>query len=161
MHAGQTQPSPRTNMNPVPATRDDFREWLTMRQALYSGCEETFHLQEMHAILTSREMACFLAKSEVGDSVIGMIELSLRNIVDGCLGSPVGYIEGLYIKPEFRGRGFGRQFVTFADSWFISAGCREMATDTEFDNEDAQRFFRSLDFDETWRIVEFRKRLDL
>jgi aminoglycoside 6'-N-acetyltransferase I len=128
-----------------------------MRQAVYSGLDDEHHRQEMDMILESAAMAAFIGVSRIDDQCIGLLELSLRNIVDGCLGSPVGYIEALYIKPEFRGRGLGRQFVTFADSWFMSSGCREAATDSELDNRAAQEFFRRVGFVETWRIVEFKK----
>ena len=144
-------------MVPLSVERGDFPEWLAMRQALYTGVTEAFHLQEMESIFTSPHMRCFLAKSEVGDDVIGLLELSLRNIVDGCSGSPIGYIEGLYIKPEFRGRGFGRALAAFAESWALGHGCEEIATDSELENTSAQGFFQGLDFGETWRIVQFKK----
>jgi aminoglycoside 6'-N-acetyltransferase I len=144
-------------MDISPITSEDMDEWLAMRRALYTGLDDAFHRREMDVIVTSREMTCFIGRLSGGEVCVGMIELSLRNVVDGCLNSPVGYIEGLYIKPELRGRGFGRQLVAFAESWFIRNGCREMATDAELDNSEAQAFFRQLRFSETWRVVEFKK----
>lgn len=41
---------------------------------------------------------CFLAVGENGDAW-GIVEVSLRNVVDGCLTSPVGYVEGIYVDP--------------------------------------------------------------
>jgi len=147
-------------MIPRSAERDDFPEWLTMRQALYSGLTEAFHLHEMESIIASPQMWCFLAKSEVDEGVIGMLELSLRNIVDGCSASPVGYIEGLYIKPKFRGRGLGRALVAYAESWVLGHGCEEIATDSELDNTAAQDFFHHVGFGETYRIVQFKRTLN-
>jgi aminoglycoside 6'-N-acetyltransferase I len=141
----------------LPVKREQFAEWLSMRQALYTGLDDEFHRREMEAIFASAEIMCFLGVSRVGEGLMAMMELSLRNVVDGCIGSPVGYIEGLYLKPEFRGRGFGRRMIAFAESWFISSGCREMATDTELENTTAQQFFRYAGFEETWRIIEFKK----
>jgi ribosomal protein S18 acetylase RimI-like enzyme len=34
-----------------------------------------------------------------------------------------------------------------------------MATDAEMENEDAQQFWSDLGFEETWRIVQYRKSL--
>jgi aminoglycoside 6'-N-acetyltransferase I len=141
-----------------PVTRDQFADWLAMRQQLYTGLDATFHCDEMEAIVASNDLACFLAIADRG-GVLGMIELSLRNLVDGCIGGPVGYIEGLYVKPEFRGQGCGRKMVAFAESWFAERGCRDIATDAELENTDAQDFYRRIGFDETWRIVEFKKPL--
>ena len=145
-------------MKLLPVARDQFAEWLAMRQQLYTGLDEAFHRDEMEAIVSSDDLACFLAIADRG-GVIGMIELSLRNLVDGCIGGPVGYIEGLYVKPEFRGQSCGRQMVAFAESWFAERGCRDIATDAEIDNAEAKEFYRRIGFDETWRIVEFKKTL--
>jgi aminoglycoside 6'-N-acetyltransferase I len=98
----------------------------------------------------------------VGDDeqVIGFTELSLRNVVDGCLTSPVGFVEGLFVKSPFRGHGCGRQLVEFAAEWFKSRGCSEMATDAEAHNVEAQKFHENMGFTETYRIVEYRKALE-
>lgn len=146
-------------MHITPVERADFDEWLTMRQALYTGLDETFHRREMAAIVASPEMGSFIGRSSAGGEAIGFMDLSLRNIVDGCISGPVGYIEGLYIRPGFQGQGLGREFVAFAESWFLSRNCNDAATDSELENEAAQAFFRGAGFTETWRIVEFRKSL--
>lgn len=88
-----------------------------------------------------------------------MIEVSLRNVVDGCPTSPVGYVEGIYIDPEHRGSGLARQLLEQAEDWCRSKGCTEIATDAELDNQDAQRFHERMGFEETYRIVEYRKKL--
>lgn len=139
-----------------PITRENFQDWLAMRKELYSGLSDTFHRREMEAILDSDESHAFIATDTNGDDV-GLLELSLRNIVDGCVGGPVGYIEGLYVRPACRNRGYGRLMVEFAEAWSRDRGCREIATDSELENIRAQDFFRRCAFTETWRIVEFTK----
>ncbi len=67
---------------------------------------------------------CFLAMTEAGD-VCGMVEVSLRNIVDGCLTSPVAYIESIYVDPEFRGTGIARQLLVRAEHWCRSKVVRK------------------------------------
>lgn len=145
-------------MHIAPVRREHFACWLQMRSDLYSGLTEQFHAEEMEWIFTSADKTCFLAWAS-DDSAAGLLELSLRNIVDGCVGAPVGYIEGLYLRPDQRGRGLGRQLLEHAEQWFHAQGCRAMATDTELDNTAAQEFFRHAGFEETYRIVEFRKPL--
>jgi aminoglycoside 6'-N-acetyltransferase I len=145
-------------MTIVPVTRDRFPVWKTMRQALYTGVDPEFHVAEMEHVFTSREMACFLAIANEADA-IGMLELSLRSIVDGCIGGPVGYIEGIYLAPQHRGRGHGHAMLEWAARWARTHGCHELATDAEIDNADAQAFYRNLGFEETWRTVQFKKSL--
>ncbi len=141
------------------ATRRDVPVWLAMRQDLYSDVDDASHALEMDLILSSSDRACLLVRSPGGDAV-GFIEITLRNAVDGCLGGPVGYIEGIYLIPSWRGLGLGPAMVDAVAEWFRAQGCRAMATDAEIDNEDAQQFWNELGFEETYRIVQYRKSLD-
>lgn len=140
-------------------TQADFPVWKKMRQALYNSLDDDHHEAEMAWILKADYLECLLAISEEG-RVMGFLELSLRNIVDGCLTTPVGYIEGLYLKPEYRNSGHGVELVARAEEWCRTQGCREMATDSELENRHAHDFFRSEGFEETFTVVQFKKSLD-
>ncbi len=52
-----------------------------------------------------------------------------------------------------------RRLMTRAEDWCRSKGCKELATDAELENQQAQRFHRHMGFQETYRIVEFKKEL--
>jgi aminoglycoside 6'-N-acetyltransferase I len=142
----------------TPATRRDAEAWLVMRRDLYSDVDDAFHALEMDLILSSDDRACLLVRAP-DDEAVGFIEITLRNAVDGCLGGPVGYIEGIYLIPSWRGLGLGPAMVDAVAEWFRTQGCRAMATDAEIDNEDAQQFWNDLGFEETYRIVQYRKSL--
>lgn len=129
-----------------------------MREHLYTGLDGDFHDREMAFILDSAHTAAFLALAATGEPA-GLLELSLRNVVDGCIGGPVGYIEGLWLAPGHRGRGDGRRLVDFAAAWFREQGCRDMATDALLDETGAQAFWRRAGFEETWRVVQFKRPL--
>lgn len=79
--------------------------------------------------------------------------------MDGCLGGPVGYLEGIYVIPEQRKQGYGRALVEFPAQWFRSKGCRDIAADAELHNVVAQDFLARAGFAETYRIVEYKKSL--
>jgi len=145
-------------MRIVEVTRRWFPEWKRLRQSVYKGLDESFHDEEMELLFGSLEATSFLGFSEDGEA-IGVLELSLRNFVDGCLGGPVGYIEGIYLTADYRGQGLGREMIEFAAEWFRSKGCEEMAADSELENTAAQRFFVCNGFEETFRVVEFKKTL--
>ena len=145
-------------MRIVEVTRGRFPDWKRLRESVYEGLEESFHDEEMEILFSSSEAASFLGLSDNGE-VIGMLELSLRNFVDGCLGGPVGYVEGIYLTPDHRGQGLGRELLEFAAEWCRSKGCREMAADSELDNVNAQQFLAGNGFEETYRVVEFKKPL--
>jgi len=145
-------------MQIVEVTHDSLPDWKRMRQAVYPNVSDAFHDDETRLILAASDATCFLGFSDSGEAV-AMLELSLRNHVDGCLGGPVGYIEGIYLKPEMRGAGHGQRLIEFATDWFRSRGCRNMAADAELDNTAAQAFMRRMGFEETYRIVEFKRSL--
>lgn len=139
-------------------TRRDVPVWRVMREDLYSGVDEAFHEFEIGLILGSKDRECLLVRGPNEDPV-GFVEVSLRNVVDGCHGGPVGYIEGIYLIPSWRGLGLGPAMIDAVAEWFRVQGCRDMATDAELENPDAQQFWSDLGFEETWRIVQYRKSL--
>ncbi len=152
-------PSENASLSLSEATSKDLKIWRAMRDDLYAGVPPEFHEAEMTLMLASDDRACLLVR-DPEDEAIGFIEVSLRNVVDGCLGGPVGYIEGIYLVPNWRGLGLGPAMIEAAATWFRAQGCRDMATDAELDNEDAQQFWSELGFDETWRIVQYHKSLN-
>jgi aminoglycoside 6'-N-acetyltransferase I len=138
------------------ATLADFNIWHRMREELYGGIDPAHSEAEIRHIVEDPALATYLVFDENETAPIGMLELSLRNIVDGCLSSPVAYIEGLYVVEKWQGRGLGPQFIDFAKKWAQEHGCTELAVDTELDNERAQRFYEKNGFEETFRVVQYR-----
>ena len=146
-------------MRIVKITRDRFAEWRLMRQELYGDLDAGFHDAEMGLMFSSTQATCFVGVAESGAGV-AILEVSLRNFVDGCLGGPVGYIEGIYVIPGQRRRGYARQLAEFAANWFRSKGCRDIAADAELTNLVAQDFLAKVGFDETYRVVEYKRSLE-
>jgi aminoglycoside 6'-N-acetyltransferase I len=133
--------------------------WLSMRSALWPDASEQEHLREMADVL-SRGHFVMLAFDNDG-LAIGFAEISKRNdYVNGTAGSPVGFLEGLYVAPSHRRQGVGRALVFAASSWATAKGCSELASDSLVENVDAHAVHRALGFVETERVVYFCKRLD-
>jgi len=145
-------------MRIIEITRERFPEWRRMRHELYGELSAQFHEAEMELIFSSKEATCFIGLSESG-AAVAMLEVSLRNFVDGCLGGPVGYIEGVYVTLGERKQGYAGELIEFATSWFRSKGCRDMAADAELANLIAQDFLTRAGFDETYRVVEYKRSL--
>jgi len=143
-----------------PCTEKSVSDWLMLRQELWPHATGK-HPFEIQAILENpKKMSGFLVRTE-NNIAVAFAEASLRyEYVSGCETSPVAYLEGIYVKPEWRKQGVARLLCDAVESWGISAGCRELASDTEIENVNSQNMHAALGFEETDRIVFFRKALN-
>lgn len=134
-------------------------DWLSLRHALWPRTTAELHKAEIAAFLARDHHAvAFIVRDAT--AAIGFAEATLRHdYVNGCSTSPVAFLEGIYVRPEYRRRGAVRLLVGAVENWAIGLGCRELASDTELHNQLSQRVHASLGFHETERIVCYLKRL--
>ena len=134
--------------------------WLRLRQALWPDCPPHAHLDEMRSfLLDPGRYAQFVAYGEGGEAV-GFAEAALRtDYVNGTRTSPVAFLEGIYVAPAQRRRGWGRALVNAVAGWARASGCSELASDALLENEASHLMHRALGFEETERVVFFRKDL--
>jgi aminoglycoside 6'-N-acetyltransferase I len=134
--------------------------WLRLRQELWPHCSREEHLTEMSSFCARPErFAQFVAYAGSGQAV-GFIEVAVRtDYVNGTDSSPVAFVEGIYVVPEARRMGTARALVAAAERWAANKGCREIASDAGLENETSHAMHRALGFQETERVVFFRKLL--
>lgn len=138
---------------------DDRAEWIRMRGALWPA-EPDDHPPEIDAYFERPPANATTFVVERPDGGLGgFVEVGLRDYAEGCVTSPVGYLEGLWIDPDLRRRGSARGLVAVAEDWARARGCREMASDTVIDNTRGEAFHRALGYAEVERIICFRKDL--
>ena len=70
-------------------------------------------------------------------------------------GNPVGYIEGIYVEPEYRNKGIARELIEFSRQWSKEKGCAEMGSDCYLSNEVSRKFHNAVGFEEAGVIVHF------
>lgn len=142
-----------------PLSPADTEAWLALRQMAWPEWSLRQHLTEMAAMLASpQRYAVFVSADEEG-LVNGFVEVSLKEHVPGCTSSPVAYVEGWFVEEGARGRGIGRALMEAAMAWAQSRGCRELASDTDLEDEAAQAAHRALGFEEVERIIVYRRAL--
>ena len=134
--------------------------WLAMRMALWADASADDHRGYMAISLAQPERFLQLMMYDGMHQAVGFIEGSIRgDYVNGTETSPVGFVEGVYVVPEWRRKGVARQLFAAIGDWARARGCRELASDALLDNEASQRAHRALGFEETERVVYFRRLL--
>ena len=88
----------------------------------------------------------------------GFAQCSLRtDYVEGTNTSPVGYLEGIFVKADYRNRGYAKELLVACEKWAKNMGCSEFASDCELDNIGSLKFHLTMGFDEANRIICFKK----
>lgn len=115
-------------------------------------------VQEMRQLILQDDSNVFLAYQN--NEAIGFAQCQLRyDYVEGTSSSPVGYLEGLFVKKEFRKQGFAKKLVDDCEKWSKEKGCREFASDCELENKQSLAMHLKLGFVEANRIICFKKDL--
>jgi aminoglycoside 6'-N-acetyltransferase I len=89
------------------------------------------------------------------------IFLSIRtDYVEGSDSSPTGYLEGIYVKPEFRKSGIANKLLSEGEKWLKEKGCKQIGSDAYIDNKISYDFHMNGGFKEAGRRVTFIKNID-
>jgi aminoglycoside 6'-N-acetyltransferase I len=134
--------------------------WLALRAEFIPevGTEEQRGFLQAFA----RDSAAFRAfvAEDPQAGLLGFAEVAVRtDFVNGCEHRPALFLEGIYVRPEHRGRGVARALCDAAGRWGVEQGCREFASDVYIDDHDSLAAHAGLGFEETERVVYFRKPL--
>jgi len=138
-------------------TQADKAEWLQMRKGIWPEAPDDYLGSDMEKILGNENYLVLFACD--GDQPIGLTEAQIRDFGEGCDTSPVGYIEGWFVRGDYRGRGIVGIMTHAAENWAREKGCREMASDTWLDNDPSIRAHWKLGYYEVDRLIHFVKRL--
>ncbi len=137
------------------ATETDIPDWLELRMQLWEPDPDDDFQKEILEIVRSSKQVAFIAYADAEKA--GFLEVSIREYADGCRTNHVGYIEGIFVKPELRRRGISRLLIEKAETWFRARGCTEMASDAELDNDISLKMHAAMGFQSLKPIVQFTK----
>ncbi len=141
----------------IKATEKHLEDILKMAKDLW---KDDFSEKEMRNFfkeaLNSDKFNVLLHFSE--NIVTGFIFLSLRtDYVEGSNSSPTGYIEGIYVKQDFRKSGIAKKLLIEGEKWVKQEGCTQLGSDTYIDNRMSIDFHIKSEFKEAGRLVTFIK----
>ena len=133
----------------VPLMKERFRndpKWLLKRQCISSIMRET------------EDTLLYFD----GLEVLGFAMVSLRkDHVDGSYFSPTGYLEALFVKPEFRNKKIALELMIEAEKWCLARDCKEMGSDVELDDKLSHTFHEKGGFTRLNTTVAYIKELEV
>jgi GNAT superfamily N-acetyltransferase/predicted nucleotidyltransferase len=114
--------------------------------------------EEYELLLTKENAAVFLYYKN--DQPAAFAQCQLRyDYVEGTETTPVGYLEGIYVKAEERRKGIARKLLFACENWAKEHGCVEFASDCELSNIESQEFHQAVGFEEANRIVAYVRKI--
>lgn len=143
----------------VPYELDYLDDLTSMALDLWPKNEYMHLRDEFERFEGDEKQMVFL--SILDDLPVGFIHVSLRtDYVEGADSSPVGYVEGIYVLPEFRKKGMSKKLLLKAEEWSKSNGCVQIASDIEDENVVSYAFHVGVGFKEVNRVICFIKNID-
>ena len=115
-------------------------------------------VSDFENLLKDNKAKCFIKYHE--GVPVGFAHCGLRyDYVEGTTSSPVGYLEGIFVEPQFRNLGFAKELITTCEEWAKDKGCTEFASDCEAMNIESLNFHMAVGFEKANEIICFRKRI--
>ena len=136
----------------------DRTAWAEMRAALWPDAVAQTHAKDIDQVLASDGAWGFIAELP-GGVPVGFAELAIRPYANGCETRPVPFLEGIWVKPQFRRQGIGLRLIAHIEAFLAARDFREIGSDSLIDDKSAHAAHRSWGFSETERVVYFRKDL--
>jgi aminoglycoside 6'-N-acetyltransferase I len=137
----------------------DCAAWIDMRTSLWPHDSASLHAQAVEAILADDEAWGFIAESPEG-APAAFAEVAIRKYANGCDSEPVPFLEGIFVRPEFRRQGAGARLIAQVEGFLTARGFNELGSDALIDNLASQAAHRVWGFTEMERVVCFRKLLN-
>jgi aminoglycoside 6'-N-acetyltransferase I len=133
-------------------------DWLVLRAEFFPEDFPGEHQQFLEKWAARQEGFTAFVASDENAGLLGFAEVAVRqDYVNGCQFQPALFLEGIFVREEHRGKGVARSLCEAAAVFGEQRGCREFASDVLIDDEQSLAAHAGLGFEETERVVYFRK----
>ncbi len=141
----------------IKAEKTHIDDMAELANALW-GENPQILINEFVKNISKDDIAYFIKVVE--DRPVAFAHCQLRyDYVEGTNSSPVGYLEGIFVKEDFRLRHIASELIEICEKWSKGHGCTEFASDCELDNRGSMEFHLKNGFEEMNRVICFRKSL--
>jgi len=130
----------------------NLNDWKQLVKEFWKNISE----YEINLIINAREHAEFIAIQD-GEAV-GFLNATIRHdYVEGCKDYNTAYIEGIYVKPDYRKNNIGSLLIKEFEKWAMELGITELASDAEIDNQASINFHNTNGYKTVSKNVHFAK----
>ena len=140
------------------ATKNDIGIIANLANLMWTEPSVDDLAAEFSELLSKEDAQVFLKYED--EIPVGFAQCQLRHdYVEGTGTTPVGYLEGIFVKEHCRNKGYAKELLNECETWAREKGCREFASDCEIDNDSSFQFHKAMNFEEANRIICFTKKL--
>ncbi|WP_052345768.1 aminoglycoside 6'-N-acetyltransferase [Paucisalibacillus sp. EB02] len=138
----------------IVAGKEQVDDLIKLAMKVYTGSTYDGLQQEFHDMFQTDKHRFLLYL--VKEKPIAFMHLSIRvDYVQGCESSPTGYLEGVYVDPDYRKKGISTALFNEGKKWLLEKGCKQIGSDMEEGNHTSYSFHMSVGFKEAGRLVTF------
>ena len=140
------------------ATKNDIRIIANLANLMWTEPSVDDLAAEFSELLSKEDAQVFLKYED--EIPVGFAQCQFRHdYVEGTGTTPVGYLEGIFVKEHCRNKGYAKELLNECETWAREKGCKEFASDCEIDNDGSFQFHKAMNFKEANRIICFTKKL--
>ncbi len=132
--------------------------WLGMYRKLWPDHSDDALRAEIGRIGASSKRSAFVAEAD--GMALGFAEYALRDYANGCNSQPVPFLEGVWVEDAYRGQGIAKALIEFLVERAKRAGFKEFGSDVELTNYSSQLMHERLGFEQTEKVIYYRKVLE-
>ena len=143
-----------------PVKPGDKTDWARMRRLLFPDFDppEIDKFFENGGFPGFANSTVFVAENADG-ALVGFAEATARPYAEGCLTTPVAYLEAWFVDEAARQSRIGAALVAAVENWARENGMKEIASDALPENTISLKAHAALGFREIERIVCMAKKL--
>jgi len=138
---------------------DQQELYLPMRCDLWPDVDNSHAAEVAEVVLSGRpDYRCYLAEDPCSGQIFGLVELGLYRDRPPYGSGTTAFVDGLYVKPEFRGRGLGEALLRAAIAELRCWHCDHIGSDTWAWHTQSRRLHQRCGFlvvEETEKAVSF------
>lgn len=140
---------------------DDVPKLCALLQYLFAQevefeADDELQARGLASIINDPRVGNIIVAREAND-IIGMVNLLYT--VSTALGGRVAILEDMVVNPAVRSKGVGSELLLYSVELAKQKDCQRITLLTDFDNENAHRFYQKHGFDRSSMTV-FRKSLN-